>query len=93
MSTHQATEPPIHRPRRPVRVLAAGRFASAGGTQAAQVALAWHFTKPVVTAPIIGVTRVEQLEEAIGAVDLDLSAEDVALLEEPYVPHPVAGHV
>jgi aryl-alcohol dehydrogenase-like predicted oxidoreductase len=63
------------------------------GAKPAQVALAWHFTKPVVTAPIVGVTRVEQLEEAIGAVELELSAEDVALLEQPYLPHPVAGHV
>jgi aryl-alcohol dehydrogenase-like predicted oxidoreductase len=59
----------------------------------AHVALAWHFTKPVVTAPIVGVTKVEQLTDAIAAVEIELSAEDVALLEEPYQPHPVAGHV
>jgi aryl-alcohol dehydrogenase (NADP+) len=62
------------------------------GVKPAQVALAWHFTKPVVTAPIVGVTKLEQLEDAIGAVDLALSDEDVSFLEEPYVPHAVAGH-
>jgi 1-deoxyxylulose-5-phosphate synthase len=46
-----------------------------------------------VMAPIVGVTRVEQLTDAISAVEVELSEADVALLEEPYVPHPVAGHV
>jgi 1-deoxyxylulose-5-phosphate synthase len=62
------------------------------GVKPAQVALAWHFTKPVVTAPIVGVTKLDQLTDALAAVDLELSDEDVAFLEEPYVPHAVAGH-
>jgi aryl-alcohol dehydrogenase-like predicted oxidoreductase len=69
------------------------QLASRLGAKPAQTALAWHLTKPVVTAPIVGVTKPEQLSDAIAAVDLELSAEDVAFLEEPYVPHPVAGHV
>ena len=43
-------------------------------------------------APIIGATKMQHLEDAIAAVDLKLSAEDVASLEAPYVPHPVLGH-
>jgi aryl-alcohol dehydrogenase (NADP+) len=58
----------------------------------AQVALAWMLSKPVVAAPIIGVTKPAQLEEALGAVDLTLGADEVAQLEEPYEPHGIAGH-
>ena len=61
------------------------------GVPRAQVALAWMLTKPVVTAPIIGVTKPHHLDDAVAAVDLDLSADEVAHLEEPYVPHPVVG--
>jgi aryl-alcohol dehydrogenase (NADP+) len=46
-----------------------------------------------VTAPIVGVTKSQHLADAIGAVDLELSEEDIAALEEPYRPHPIAGHV
>jgi aryl-alcohol dehydrogenase (NADP+) len=63
------------------------------GRPPAQVALAWLLANPVVTAPIVGVTKPRHLEDAIAAVDLDLSDEDIAALEEPYRPHPVAGHV
>jgi aryl-alcohol dehydrogenase-like predicted oxidoreductase len=69
-----------------VAEVAAGR-----GVPRAQVALAWMLSKPVVTAPIIGATRLEHLEDAAAAVDLELSAEEITRLEEPYVPHPVAG--
>ncbi len=58
----------------------------------AQVALAWLCHKPGVTAPIVGATRIEHLSEALAAVELELSADETALLEEPYVPHPVLGH-
>ena len=66
----------------------------AGGLGAApqQVALAWLLHKPGVTAPIVGATRIEHLEDALAAEQLSLSPEDVQRLEEPYVPHPVAGH-
>lgn len=65
--------------------------ARARGVPRAQVALAWHFTKPVVTAPIIGATRLEHLDDAVAALDLHLTDEEVGRLEEPYTPHPVAG--
>jgi len=68
-----------------------GEIAAARNLPRAQVALAWHFSKPEVTAPIVGATKIEQLEDAIAAVDVSLSAEDVKRLEEPYVPHPVSG--
>jgi aryl-alcohol dehydrogenase (NADP+) len=55
----------------------------------AQVALAWLLHKPEVTSPIVGATKMKHLEEAIAAVDIELSEEDIARLEEPYVTHPV----
>jgi len=57
----------------------------------AQVAIAWLLGKKGVTAPIVGATRPEQLVDPIAALDLQLSADDVARLEAPYVPHPVVG--
>jgi aryl-alcohol dehydrogenase-like predicted oxidoreductase len=57
----------------------------------ARVALAWVLRKPGVSAPIIGATRLEQLDEAAAALSLKLTDEDVAELEAPYLPHPVAG--
>ena len=56
---------------------------------AAQIALAWLLRQPGVTAPIVGVSKPEQLEQAIGALDVTLTDEDVRRLEEPYVPHQV----
>ena len=70
----------------------AAEVAAARGDTSAQVALAWLLHKPGVTAPIVGSTRVEHLEEAIAAVELSLSDEEIARLEEPYVPHAVSGH-
>jgi aryl-alcohol dehydrogenase-like predicted oxidoreductase len=57
----------------------------------ASVALAWQFTKPYVASPIIGATKPGHLEAAVAAVEIKLTAEEVAQLEEPYVPHAVAG--
>jgi len=62
------------------------------GVSSAQVALAWLFHKPGVTAPIVGATKVEHLEDAIAAERLSLSAGELTRLEEPYVPHAVSGH-
>jgi aryl-alcohol dehydrogenase-like predicted oxidoreductase len=62
------------------------------GVKPAQVALAWLLHKPGVTAPIIGATKLSHLEDALAAADLALSDEEIARLEEPYVPHPVLGH-
>jgi 1-deoxyxylulose-5-phosphate synthase len=57
----------------------------------AQVALAWLLRNPAVTSPIVGVTKPEQLAQALSAVDVELDDAEVAYLEEPYVPHAVAG--
>jgi len=62
------------------------------GVSRAQVALAWLLSKPAVSAPIVGVTKPEQLADAIRALSLELSPEEVEGLEAPYEPHAVAGH-
>src|SRR4051812_44967351 len=62
------------------------------GVKPAQVALAWLLHKPGVTAPIIGATKLSHLEDALAAAELELSEDEIALLEEPYAPHPVLGH-
>ncbi len=61
------------------------------GVQPAQVAIAWLLSKPAVTAPIIGATKIEHLETAIAAVDLKLGDEVIRQLESPYQPHAVRG--
>jgi aryl-alcohol dehydrogenase-like predicted oxidoreductase len=58
----------------------------------AQIALAWLFHKPGVTAPIVGATKVAHLEDAIAATDVSLSPDEIKLLEQPYLPHPIRGH-
>jgi aryl-alcohol dehydrogenase-like predicted oxidoreductase len=58
----------------------------------AQIALAWLLRKPGVTAPIVGATKMEHLETAVGALEVELSLEEMAALEAPYLPHAVAGH-
>jgi 1-deoxyxylulose-5-phosphate synthase len=62
------------------------------GVSNASLAYAWLMSKPGVTAPIVGASKVWQLEEAVGALDVDLSAEESEVLEAPYRPHPVLGH-
>jgi aryl-alcohol dehydrogenase-like predicted oxidoreductase len=62
------------------------------GLPPAQVALAWLLGKPAVTAPIVGATKLSHLEDAVAAVDVTLSEEEVARMEAPYRPHPVLGH-
>ena len=61
------------------------------GVSRAQVALAWMLSKPFVTAPIVGATKPHHLTDAVAAVDVELSADDIVRLEEPYTPHPIAG--
>jgi aryl-alcohol dehydrogenase-like predicted oxidoreductase len=61
------------------------------GIPMAQVALAWMYSKSVVTAPIVGATKMHHLEDAVAAIDVQLTPEEIAALEEPYVPHPVVG--
>jgi aryl-alcohol dehydrogenase (NADP+) len=62
------------------------------GVAPAQVALAWVLAKPGVTAPIVGATRMEHLEQAVAALDLRLTEQEMGRLEEPYRAHPVLGH-
>jgi aryl-alcohol dehydrogenase-like predicted oxidoreductase len=61
------------------------------GVTMAQVALAWVLQKSEVTAPIVGATKLEHLRDALASLELKLTPEEVAELEAPYVPHPVAG--
>lgn len=67
------------------------QIAAERGVPAARVALAWVAQQPVVTAPIIGATRPEHLQDAVAALELRLSPEEVERLEAPYRPHAVAG--
>jgi aryl-alcohol dehydrogenase-like predicted oxidoreductase len=57
----------------------------------AQTALAWLLAKPGVTAPIIGATKLHQLDEALGALEITLDPETVSALDAPYKPRAVAG--
>jgi len=68
-----------------------GEAAVARGVPRAQVALAWMLAKPFVTSPIIGATKMRHLDDALAALSLKLSPDEVAALEAPYVPHPVLG--
>ncbi|KAL1681011.1 NADP-dependent oxidoreductase domain-containing protein [Schizophyllum commune] len=62
------------------------------GCSMAPLSLAWIMSKPGVTAPIVGTTSLENLQDLIGAVDIELSEEDVKYLEEPYHPQAIIGH-
>ena len=62
------------------------------GVTASQIALAWVLSKPYITSPIIGSTKMEHLDQAIAALDIKLTEEEIKHLEEPYKPHPVLGH-
>jgi aryl-alcohol dehydrogenase-like predicted oxidoreductase len=68
-------------------------IAAKRGVSRAQIALAWVLAKPMVTAPIVGATKLQHLEDALAAASLKLTAEEITQLEEPYVPHAVAGFV
>jgi 1-deoxyxylulose-5-phosphate synthase len=62
------------------------------GVNNAQVALAWMLSKPEITSPIIGASKMSHLDDALKALEVKLSPEDIKALEEPYEPHPVLGH-
>jgi aryl-alcohol dehydrogenase-like predicted oxidoreductase len=68
-----------------------GEVATARGVPRARIALAWLLAKPAITAPIVGATKLHHLDDALAAVGVKLSAEEIAALEEPYVPHAVVG--
>jgi aryl-alcohol dehydrogenase-like predicted oxidoreductase len=65
--------------------------AAARGISRGQIALAWLLSKPVITAPIVGATKLRHLDDAIASVAVKLSDDEIACLEEPYVPHAVVG--
>ena len=67
--------------------------AKARGIPRAQVALAWLLAKPVITAPIVGATKLHHLDDALASVNVTLSADEITSLEAPYVPHAVVGFV
>jgi 1-deoxyxylulose-5-phosphate synthase len=67
------------------------RMAKARGVSMAQMSLAWMLSKPYITSPIVGTTAVAHVEEAVAALDIRLSDEDIQALEKPYVTHPVLG--
>ena len=94
-TTRARTDPFLHSLYRPDLDLPvidrAAEIAAQRGVSTAQVALSWLLHKPGVTAPIAGATRLEHLEDALAAEQLSLSDEELARLEEPYVPHPVSG--
>jgi aryl-alcohol dehydrogenase (NADP+) len=62
------------------------------GLPPSQIALAWLLSKPGIVAPIVGATKTHHLDDAIAAAELTLEPEEIARLEEPYRPHPIAGH-
>ena len=63
------------------------------GLPMAQLAMAWLLSRPGVTAPIVGATKVAHVDDALAAVDVVLSASELAELEAPYLPHGVRGHL
>ena len=65
--------------------------AKARGLPMAQVALAWILSKPVITAPIVGATKLHHLDDAVAALSVQLTADEIHHLEEAYQPHPVIG--
>jgi 1-deoxyxylulose-5-phosphate synthase len=70
-----------------------GAVAKERGVPRAQIALAWLLAKPMITAPIVGATKLHHLDDALASVSVRLSADEIAALEEPYVPHAVVGFV
>ena len=67
--------------------------AKARGVSRAQIALAWLLHNPVITAPIVGATKLQHLDDALASLDVKLSGDEIAALEEPYVPHALVGFV
>ncbi|MFH8901263.1 aldo/keto reductase [Streptomyces coeruleorubidus] len=73
-------------------VEAVTRIAEARGVPRARIALAWLLHQDTVTAPIVGASKPRHLEDAVAAVELELSDKELEELERPYTPHPIAGH-
>ncbi|MET9134106.1 aldo/keto reductase [Streptomyces antibioticus] len=73
-------------------VAAVSRIAAERGVPRARVALAWLLSRSTVTAPIVGAAKPHHLDDAVAALELELSEKELAELEQPYSPHPIAGH-
>ncbi|TMB95639.1 MAG: aldo/keto reductase, partial [Chloroflexi bacterium] len=71
---------------------AASRLADERGVKPAQIALAWMLHRPGITAPIVGASKMYQLDEAVAATEITLADEEMRRLQEPYVPHRILGH-
>ena len=82
----------LYQPDDELIVDAVAKVAEGRGVSRAQVALAWVSRHPSVDAPIIGATKPEHLADAVASVDIELSDDEVAMLEAPYTPHAIAGH-
>jgi len=67
------------------------RLAELRGVPRAQIALAWMLSKPVVTAPLVGATRIGHIDDAVAALDVTLTDDEIAALERPYTPRPIVG--
>ena len=95
LTTRSRTDPfldSLYRPDLDVPVIdASAEIAAERGVPAAQIALAWLLHKPGVTAPIVGATKLEHVEDALAAEALSLSEDEIGRLEDRYVPHPVSG--
>jgi len=72
-------------------IAAVERIAAARAVPMAQIATAWVLAQPGITSPIIGVSKIAQLDDALGALDVKLADEEISDLESPYQPHPVMG--
>jgi aryl-alcohol dehydrogenase (NADP+) len=70
----------------------ANEIADTRGVTGSQIALAWILNKPHIASPIIGATKMDHLEQAIAALEIKLSEDEMKRLEEPYKPHPILGH-
>jgi 1-deoxyxylulose-5-phosphate synthase len=68
-----------------------GEIAARRGVPRAQVALAWMIQQPFITAPIVGASKMHHLDDAVAALSLNLTAEEIAALEEPYTPRALVG--
>jgi aryl-alcohol dehydrogenase (NADP+) len=68
------------------------QVATQRGVKPVQIALAWVLNQPGITAPILGASKSHHLPEAVAALEIRLSPEECALLQEPYRPRPIAGH-
>ena len=73
-------------------VQAVADLADKRGLKRVQIALAWLYTKPVISAPIVGVTNSTQLDDVLSSLTVELSPEEIEQLEAPYEPHAIAGH-